>query len=50
MLDKSEIMKNINESVLKKINGGSAFTSPSQDQYIWVNGKRVLVSPVIFGN
>ncbi len=43
-------MKVINKNSFKKINGGSAFVSPSQEQYIWVNGKKVLVSPVIFGN
>lgn len=43
-------MKELNVVQLDKVNGGSAFVSPSQEQYIWVNGKKVLVSPVIFGN
>lgn len=43
-------MKVINKNIFKTINGGSAFLSPSQEQYIWVNGKKVLVSPIVFGN
>jgi len=43
-------MKTLNKTELTNVHGGSAFTDPSQDQYVWVNGKWMLVSPVIFGS